>query len=147
MQSPSNVPAVLQSKYGSNVVVVDKGISGLNMPEAAIGAASATMPFTQAMASSPAHIIGINLAVHDANQAWESDYVVTYYLNQLIDVAQAAGKSVFLETPNPVNTPLYDRISQIAYIIRTTVQSRSLTLADHHLWIQTGLPNWQDSLE
>lgn len=145
-QSPSNVPAVLQSKYGSNVVVVNKGISGLNMPEFAIGAAPATMTWAQAMAASPAQIVGINLGINDANSAWETDYVVDYYLNQLIDVAQAAGKTVFIETANPIYNSLYDRLSQIAYVTRCTAQRRSLVLADHHLWIQTGLSNWQDYL-
>lgn len=146
MQSPSNVPALLQGKYGSNVIVVNKGINGLSLPQAAIGAAPASKTWAQVMENSQAHIVGINLALNDANHAWESDYVINYYLNRLIDDAQAAGKSVFLETPNPVNNSLYQRVSQIAQIIRIVAQTRSLTLADHHLWIQTGLPNWQSYL-
>lgn len=146
IQSPSNVPAVLQSKYGSNVVVVNKGIPGLTIPEFAIGAAPAKMTWAQAMAISPAHIVGINLGINDANAEWETDYVVNYYLGQLIDVAQAAGKTVFIETANPIDNPLYDRLSEIALVTRTLAQSRALTLADHHLWIQTGLPNWQSYL-
>jgi lysophospholipase L1-like esterase len=145
-QSPYNVPTVLQSHYGPNVVVLNKGVSGLNMPQCAIGAAPALVSWAQEMATSSAHIVGINLGINDANSAWETDFVVDYYLNQLIDVAQAAGKTVFIETANPVNNPLYDRLSQIAYVTRCVAQRRKLVLADHHLWTQLGLPTWRDFL-
>lgn len=144
--SPYNVPAVLQSNYSSNVVVLNKGIDGLNIPQCYTGSAPALTTWAQEMATSPAQLIGINLGINCANTQWVTDFTVDYYLNKMIDEAQAKGKTVFLETPNPINNPLYNRLSQIAYVIRCIAQRRSLVLADHHLWIQTGLPNWQNYL-
>lgn len=146
IQSLSNVPAVIQSKYSSGVTVLNKGISGVTMPQMVIGASPATKTWAQEMSESYADIVVLNFGINDANTTWETDYQVNYYATKLIDVAQAHGKIVVIETSNPVNTPLYNRLSQVAYVIRTLAQSRSLTLADHHLWIQTGLPNWETYL-
>lgn len=139
--SASNVPAVLQSKYGPNVVVVNKGISGLTIPQAIIGAQPATKAWAQAMAESPADIVTLNFGINDAAQAWEDDFTVDYYIRQMIDVAQANGKTVVVETSNPVANHLYNRLSQIALVIRNVAQSKSLTLVDHHIWVQ-GLTDW-----
>jgi phage-related protein len=146
IKSLSNVPAVIQSKYSGGVTVLNKGISGVTMPQMVIGAYPATKTWAQEMAESYANIVVLNFGINDANTVWEDDYQINYYATQLIDIAQAHGKIVVIETPNPVNTPLYTRLSQVAYVIRTLAQSRSLTLADHHLWIQTGLPSWETYL-
>lgn len=144
-KSSSNVPALIQSKYASSVIVRNKGISGVTMPQMIIGAYPATQPWSQVMAQSDAHVVVLNFGINDANQAWEDDYQVEHYCRQLIDIAQSHGKIVAIETPNPINNPLYNRLSQISEIIRGVAKSKSLTLADHHLWIQTGLPEWSSS--
>lgn len=146
VQSASNVPALIQSKYASGVTVVNKGISGATIPQHIIGAAPVTKTWAQMMSESSADIITINLSINDSNQQWETDHVINYYLGQMIDTAQASGKIVVIETANPINNALYDRLSQVSYVVRTLANSRALTLADHHLWIQTGLPNWKDFL-
>lgn len=144
--SPNNVPAALQRKYGANVVVNNKGIPGLTAPQRCIGALPALETWEQAMSISPAHIVTINYGINDANSGWETDNDVNFYFSELIRIAQEHGKTVLVETSNPINTPQYARLSQIALVIRQLAQSKGLTLADHHQWIQTGLPNWTELL-
>lgn len=142
VQSSDNVPSIIQEKYPSGVTVLNKGISGVTMPQMVIGAYPAKKPWVQEMAESSADIVVLNFGINDANQSWEVDFQIDHYFRQLIDIAQSAGKLVVVETSNPINNPLYNRLSEISEIIRNIAKSKSLTLADHHLWIQTGVPAW-----
>lgn len=142
VQSASNVPSVLQSKYPTGVTVVNCGIGGLTMPQMVQGAAPATKAWDATMRDSHANVVTLNFGINDASQTWEDDTNIVYYINQLISIAQAHGKAVVVETSNPINTPQYNRLSQVSYLIRTVSHQRSLVLADHHAWIQTGIPNW-----
>lgn len=146
VQSASNVPAVLQSKYPTGVTVVNCGIPGVTMPQMVQGAAPATKTWDATMRDSQANVVTLNFGINDAYQGWEDDTNIVYYINQLISIAQAHGKVVVVETSNPIYNSSYARLSQISYLIRSVTNQRSLVLADHHLWIQTGLPNWPDFL-
>lgn len=145
-QSLSNVPKVLQSKYAANVKVNNHGVSGVTMPQTLQGFWPAVKTWAQKMSESPAHIVTINLGINDSAQTWETDALVRYYLQQLIYGAQQHGKTVLLETPNPITTSGYQRVAEIAQIIRTVGSEMQLRVADHHSWIQSGLPNWQSYL-
>ena len=143
MVSPNNVPAEIRAKYsGQPVTVLNKGISGVNMPQMYYGAAPASVAWANEMASSPAHIVVINLGINDAYTAWLTDTEVDWHVRQLIAIAKSYGKFVVIQTPNPINTDHYQRVAEIAQVIRVAASDNQIFIVDQHKWIQSGIPDW-----
>jgi acyl-CoA thioesterase-1 len=145
VQSVNRTPVIVQNHWLTNVHVINKGVSGATLENLYAGTGAITTSWTNAMATSNADIVTLNFGINDANQGF-TDAQINWYINTIVDIAQSYGKTVVIETPNPVNTSLYNRVNQVAQILRTAANYQQVTLVDNHLWIQSGYPNWIGSM-
>jgi len=97
--------ALLQAKYGPTVTVANHGVAGNTIPAALTGD-GVNLPWAQQMAQSKAQIVVFNFGINDSNvTSGESAAQFQANVSQLIQTAKAAGKTVVVETANPVNDP------------------------------------------
>jgi lysophospholipase L1-like esterase len=97
--------AQLQAKYGAAVTVTNHGVAGNTIP-AALAGDGVNLPWSQQMAQSKARIVVFNFGINDSNvTSGESVAQFQANVSQLIQIAKAAGKTVVVETANPVNDP------------------------------------------
>ena len=143
-QSTMNPPATVNSLYTSQVSVTNKGVSGITTENLLSGTGSVTTPWTTVMANSPSKIVTIDLGINDAFQG-VSDSDFTTRLTSLVTIAKYYGKTVILVTPSPVNTPYYQRTSDLAQCVRNVAAVQGVALVDLFAFIQT-LSGWTTHL-
>jgi acyl-CoA thioesterase I len=97
--------SLLQAKYGSTVTVVNRGVAGNTAPALLTGD-GLNLPWAQQMAQSKAQDIVLIFGINDSHVS-VNEPVDTFQSNMsgLIRIAKAAGKTVLVETPNPVTDP------------------------------------------
>jgi acyl-CoA thioesterase I len=142
----AQVQTMLQAKYGASVTAVNRGVPGETTTELLAGD-QYNLPWEQQMAQSQAQIVVFNDGINDSNAAsgeTQGDYQAN--LNQIIKVARDAGKTVIVETANPVNDPTgaHDALPQFVAAELITAQQWGLTVIDQFDYLN-GLGNW-DSL-
>lgn len=79
------------------------------------------------MSNSDATVVIINHGINDVNQGTVGAY--RQCLNEVVDIAQAAGKVVILETPNPVADV---RIEEFVEAMRDVANSQGVDLIDQY---------------
>jgi lysophospholipase L1-like esterase len=148
-QTPNNAPVVLQAtlqaKFGASVTVVNNGVLGTTAPERMNGMAPYTQTFAQHIAADSSQIVIVNFGINDANPAIdESISTFQNYLLQFIATAQAAGKTVILEEPNPTcdNPARTVNLDKVVATIDAIASSGNIPLVSQYEYIKA-LPNWQ----
>jgi lysophospholipase L1-like esterase len=120
-----------------DVEVVSYGRGGTNSAQLLAGTDGSGLPWAKRLASVPnASIVTINHAINDNSRAL-SAYEAT--LLELVRVAQASGRTVVLETPNPMvaGGPLSSRFDipkfeQQVQIMRDVAAATGATLCDEY---------------
>jgi lysophospholipase L1-like esterase len=143
---PEQVQTFLQAKYGPTVTVVNHGVPG-DLTPFLLSGDGFNLPWAQQMAQSKADIVYLNYGINDANAtSGESASDFQANLNQIISIAKAAGKTVVLETANPVNDPTgaHDALPQFVAAELITAQQWDVTVIDQFNYL-SGMANW-DSL-
>ncbi|AIS94986.1 GDSL-like Lipase/Acylhydrolase family protein [Burkholderia thailandensis MSMB59] len=103
------------------------------------------MPWAQRMAQSKAQFITVKFGINDAYSAGMTATLFAEELTSAISIARNAGKTVILETPNPIKT---DHSDLLASLVAATIEVASKTstpVVDNYgrfLLMQ----NWQDYL-
>jgi acyl-CoA thioesterase I len=143
----AQVQTMLQAKYGSTVTVANHGVPGETTTELLAGD-QYNLPWAQQMAQSKADIVVFNDGINDANTSsgeTQGDYQAN--LNQIIKIARDAGKTVVVETANPVNDPTgaHDALPQFVAAELITAQQWGLTVIDQFDYLN-GLGNWTSLL-
>lgn len=93
------------------------------------------------MAQSKASIVIINPAINDAFEPNETDQDFTYTYGQLVQIARAAGKTVIIETPNPINNDHESILSNLVQDERAVARDWSLQVIDQFDYLPS-LSNW-----
>jgi len=103
--APQELQTLLQAKYGSTVTVVNHGVAGTTAARLLTGD-GVNLPWAQQMAQSKADVVTFNFGINDSKMAADEP-ASTFQSNEaeLIQIAKAAGKTVVLETANPVTDP------------------------------------------
>jgi len=148
--SPNNAPAVLQqllqATYGPTVTVENDGVIGATLGERINGYVLYSEAFSTALQSMTAQIVIENFAANDVySNNQETPTSFEGYLLDFVTEAQAAGKTVVLEEPNPFTAPEYANMPQYVAIIDNVAAQLNLPLVKQYDYIQT-LPNWQSLL-
>ncbi len=91
------------------------------------GAEPAQPNWREHMSNSEATVVIINHGINDVNQGTVGDY--RQCLNEVVDIAQAEGKVVILETPNPVAD---ERIEEFVEAMRDVANSQGVDLIDQY---------------
>jgi lysophospholipase L1-like esterase len=107
-QSPNNPPALLQAalqaRFGARVIVQNNGVPGATIVDRERGINGYGQPYSQWVATSPAHIVIVNFALNDAdNHVKEPPAAFRAHLMRFIEESRGAGRIVVLEEPNPVD--------------------------------------------
>jgi hypothetical protein len=96
--------------------------------------------------SDPSQIIVINWDINDANpNSGETPASFEADLLQFVQIAQAAGKVVVLEEPNPVCSTVYAALPQYVAVLDQVAAQLALPIVKQYDYIQS-LPNWQSYL-
>ena len=96
-----SMPAILETLI-CHIKVNNEGVSGTRADQLLNGTDGKHKPWSQELKRSKAHILLLNFGINDSRQPGET--VPSYSMNMhlLVDAAKAAGKTVVLETPNPI---------------------------------------------
>lgn len=144
MASPTTeqtVQAQLQAKYSSTVTVSNLGVAGNTVP-ALITGDGLNLPWAQQMAQSKANIVVLIFGINDSNVAsGESAEQFQANVSQLIQVAEAAGKTVVIETANPVNDPTRLALPQYVAAEIVIAQQWSVNVIDQFDYL-SAMPDW-----
>ncbi len=138
-QSKTNPPAVAQQLLRDNINTVarvkNEAVIGTTSVQLLAGNDGAHQAWPSTMASSPATIVVINHAINDVLNTPPDKYRQT--LVSLIQEAKRAGKTVVMDTPNPVVdggrlSRLVDsaRLAQYAQIMRDVAAEQGATVCD-----------------
>lgn len=97
-------PKAAQKKlrqWASNerIAVLSEGVGGTTSQQLLNGTDGKHKPWAQEMAASPAQIVSVNHSLNDLSYP-TADFKAN--MLQLVQIAQAAGKKVIVETSNPV---------------------------------------------
>lgn len=152
-QAATSAPRAMGQEYekefGSSVLVWNKGVSG---SKASYFLTDGHEHWQDLMAKSHARIVIVNWGMNDA---WFDPGVpVTTYkaeLNSLADAAQASGKTLIFETPNPIaidkkpygDKTKSDRLASLVDAIRSVAIVRGIHVIDQYQYVQT-LSEWQN---
>lgn len=131
----------IDAKYGANVVVTCKGVSGTTLKDLIKGE-NGQIKFSTALAASDADIVTLNFGINDAFQGYQS---FTWYLGEAKRLATLYNKTILFQTSNPVNTPYFQATSDLANQIRTWAIATNTKYADNYISI-LNTPNWQSML-
>jgi lysophospholipase L1-like esterase len=146
-QSPNNPTAalqtLLQAKYGPGVTVENHALPGSTAPENLWGQPPASINWATAMAQSSADIVVINLGINDAYAPDEELADFTYCLGQFVQIARQYGKTVVLQTSNPINTDHEAILGQLVAAEKALAAPLSVPLIDDWSVVQANIPNWQ----
>jgi acyl-CoA thioesterase-1 len=139
--APAILEFGLQANYGDTITVANHGVNGSTAANLLNGD-GVNLPWTQQMAQSQANLVYFNFGINDSRP--ESNESVAQYqqnLESLVKIAQAAGKMVILETPNPSGDPDTAALPSYVTAMRTVQAEFNLTLVDEYTYM-LGL-NWQ----
>lgn len=82
--------------------VLNEGVGGARSDQLLKGTDGKHQPWLEEVKRTPATIILLNYGINDTYRGTESIAAYKKTMLQLVKIAKAAGKKVFLQTPNPV---------------------------------------------
>ncbi len=95
------MPAILETLI-CHIKVSNEGVSGTRADQLLNGTDGKHAPWNQELKQSKAHILLFNFGINDSRQPGETIPSYSMNMHLLVDAAKAAGKTVVLETPNPI---------------------------------------------
>lgn len=148
--TPSTVQRIFQEKLGQSAVsVFNDGVSGSSIVDWYNGSSSRNMPSFANRLLTPEyqamHIFVLEVAINDiaANTTVEA---FSWYLQQIKDKLEAAGKKLILSTPNPINDPGWEKLRDLQAAIKTFASWYNIPLINHYDVINNSIPNWRNML-
>lgn len=142
--APAILQSLLQAKYGSIVTVVNHGVGGTTAAKLLSGD-GVNLPWAQQMAQSKAQIVLFNYGINDSNEVGNTAAAFEQAENQLVQIAKAAGKTVVIETPNPVTYDLNAPMPSFVAASLSVASTWGITVIDEFAYLNT-LPNWTSML-
>lgn len=101
---PSNTQELLNKKFGEGSILIEnRGVNGTTAKQLIDGTHSFKTSFSQQLNAGKADIVIINFGINDC---YTPGYTPEKYANdisELVRIARAAGKTVIIETPNPID--------------------------------------------
>ncbi|WP_085560898.1 SGNH/GDSL hydrolase family protein [Burkholderia pseudomallei] len=147
--TPHNDPAtlqyLLQQRYGAAVTVQNLGIAGTTLNDLLTGSNGVAMPWPQRMAQSKAQFITVKFGINDAYSAGMTAALFANELESAISIARSAGKTIILETPNPIKTDHADLLASLA-VATIEVASKTNTPVVDNYGHFSSMQNWEDYL-
>lgn len=146
-QAPDNAPSAaqkaLQSRFGELVTVTNCGVSGSTAESVLAGTdGSGRGTWAQQMAASKTNVVYVNYGINEAHFGITAS-TFQQSLDQMITIAQSAGKTVVLETPNPTCRDGYADAGTeaMAGIVTQEATNWNLPLIDTFAFL-SGYQNW-----
>lgn len=147
--TPHNDPAtlqyLLQQRYGAAVTVQNLGIAGTTLNDLLTGSNGVAMPWAQRMAQSKAQFVTIKFGINDAYSTGMTAARFSEELTSAISIARNSGKTVILETPNPIKTDHSDLLAALATAIIEVASKSSTPVVDNYGHFSS-MQNWEDYL-
>lgn len=141
---PDTVQWDLQKVFGVRVFVQNHGVPGSICSDFLWGQNSVSQDWRKEMANSTADVIVYNTGINDAGRMDNTGFI--WCEQQIVGIAQQAGKKVIIETPNPVafvwNSNIWGVVHNEQYVASTT----GATLADFWSAIMNSSFNWKPML-
>jgi len=136
--------ADLQAQFGGSVTVDVQGVSStcaVNL----LNGDGVHAPFAQEIQTTSAQIASFNFGINDSYYCGETADSFATHLGQLVDLARAAGKTVVLEEPNPVNTSKIPNLAAFSAIVGQVAAAKNVPLVQQYAYIQS-LSVWEQML-
>lgn len=155
--APAVTQQILQKDFGEQVVVVNRGVSGIQATTLLEGATTFTdpiLPWAQEMAETKASIVTINVGINDAlyytrptkGLAPESPDQFEEIMTKLVTIAKASGKRVILFEALPTSMPELNKHIEL-YNAKLQAVSNALNVPLVKKWdYAKKLPNYTDLL-
>lgn len=103
------------------------------------------MPWAQRMAQSKAQFITVKFGINDTYSAGMTATLFAEELTSAISIARNAGKTVILETPNPIKTDHSDLLASLAAATIEVASKTSTPVVDNYGCFLL-MQNWEDYL-
>ncbi|KVP11954.1 hypothetical protein WJ85_17125 [Burkholderia ubonensis] len=136
--------ADLQTQFGGAAKVDDQGVSAtcaVNL----LNGDGVHAPFAQEIQTTSAQIVTFNFGINDSYHCGETTDSFADHLAQLVQLAQATGKTVVLEEPNPVTAPTIPNVAAYSAVVDQVARSRGIPLVQQYAPIQA-IAGWQQML-
>lgn len=99
-QTPS---MVIDENLPTGFTVINEGVNGASIAELLAGTDGKHAPWRTVMSTSSAKYIILNHAINDSYEPGNTPAIYKAKYAQVVDIALAAGKKIFIETANPTN--------------------------------------------
>jgi lysophospholipase L1-like esterase len=139
MPAPDALQTLLQMTYPT-VTVVNYGSVGTTCADWLNATNGVTQRWSQEMATNNAAFVLIILGIND-----EPDELAANY-PQLVDIAQAAGKRVIIQTPNMIDSTLVDLTSKVETERAIHAANPGSILVDFYAYTLAMGAAWHDQL-
>lgn len=135
----ATVAQTILTNLGRNIQVVGRGIGSTRTEQRLHGGVTGkngqiqVTPWPEVLATEPADIVTFRYGINDAK--FYSEAVFRRYVERLIDLSEAAGMAVILETPSPTNFPdpvVQENIERNVATLKKIAKRRpSVTFCNH----------------
>lgn len=143
--APQQLQTLLQAKYGTTVSVANHGVAGTTAARLLTGD-GVNLPWAQQMAQSKADIVMFNFAINDSKMLANEPLAESQgNESQLVSIAKAAGKTVVIETANPVTDPSCAALPTYVAASLSVANTWGITAIDMYGFLETQ-PNWNSML-
>jgi len=142
--APAVLQSLLQAKYGATVTVANHGVPS-STATLLLNGDGVNPPWAQQMAQSKAQIVLFNFGINDENIVGGTPAAFEQIENQLVQIAKSAGKTVVIETPNPVTFVGDAPLPQYVAAALRVASTWSTPLIDEFAYLNS-LPNWPSML-
>ena len=139
--APADLQTMLQDRFGKSITISNMGIGGTTAQELLNGTDGSNLTWSQKMSASKAQIVLIEYGINDMLIPGTTVDAFTSTLQQIVSIAQAAGKTVILETPNPINTAHNAGLWSFANVIKTVAAQYHVTCIDEFTYL-IGQSGW-----
>jgi acyl-CoA thioesterase-1 len=146
MPEPAWIQIYLQSEFDPTVTTRNFGMPGTFAAQLVNGWTPYVQAFPQYLyQNQDAQIVVLNFGMNDAHLVYQQDY--QYAMTQLIQQAQAAGKTVVLEEPNPsCDTTREQLLPQFVQVMDGLATQFNLPIIRNYSLILQNIPDWQSQL-
>lgn len=144
---PVTLQYLLQQQYGAAVSVQNMGVKGTTLADLLNGTNGITQTWQARMSASKAQIVTVNDGLNDAYVAGLTPDQFAAELDQIISIAKASGKTIVLETPNPMSSSSNHNQTLAALIVAelSTANKWNIAVIDQFGYLST-LPAWPSML-
>jgi lysophospholipase L1-like esterase len=142
---PTTLQYLLQQQFGSTVTVTNMGIGGTTITDLLNGTNHVDQPWAQRMATSKANIVIIGDGINDAFVQGITPDQFAMQVDQAISIAKASGKTVLIETANPIGNNHNEVLAGLVAAQIATANKWGVTIIDEFGYLSSQ-PNWLSML-